>query len=101
MDDHPRAQLDLVDYAERSQTSPCFISRIVDGTHDFPHGEIYRDEFAIAFLNRFPTQLGYRELLLDVGRPLLTSPREHEGVRRSVLDPRRGRGGMLTAWTMV
>jgi diadenosine tetraphosphate (Ap4A) HIT family hydrolase len=31
----------------------------VDGTHDHAHEIVYRDEFAIAFLNRFPTVLGY------------------------------------------
>lgn len=54
-----RARLDLADYVRRSQTNPCFICKVIDGTHDFLHGEIYRDDFAIAFLNRFPTLLGY------------------------------------------
>lgn len=60
MPDTPRrAQLDLADYAQRSQTSPCFICKIIEGSHAFPHGEIYRDDFAIVFLNRYRTQLGY------------------------------------------
>src|SRR5207253_4887210 len=54
-----RAHLNIEEYARRSQTNPCFICKIIDGTHDFPHAEIYRDDFAIAFLNRFPTQIGY------------------------------------------
>ena len=54
-----RAQLDLDEYARRAQSNPCFICKVVMGTHHFPHAEIYRDDFAIAFLNRFPTQLGY------------------------------------------
>jgi diadenosine tetraphosphate (Ap4A) HIT family hydrolase len=62
-----RAHLDLEDYARRSQANACFICKIVDGTHHFPHGEIYRDDFAVVFLNRFPTLLGYT----------LVAPREH------------------------
>lgn len=56
---HRRVRLDLEEYAQRSQKGPCFICRIIDGSHEFLHGEIYRDDFAIAFLNRFPTLLGY------------------------------------------
>lgn len=69
----PRAHLDLEDYVKRSQADPCFICKIVDGTHHFPHGEIYRDDFAVVFLNRFPTLLGYT----------LVAPLEH---RVSVID---------------
>lgn len=54
-----RAHVDLEGYARRSQSDPCFICKVVDGTHHLSHGEIYRDDFAIAFLNRFPTLLGY------------------------------------------
>lgn len=54
-----RAQLDLSAYAQQSQTEPCFVCRIVDGSHAFPHAEIYRDDYAIAFMNRYPTLLGY------------------------------------------
>lgn len=72
-EDVRRAQLDLEDYARRSQSNPCFICKIVDGTRHFPHGEIYRDDFAIVFLNRFPTLLGYT----------LVAPLEH---RASVID---------------
>lgn len=58
-EDLRRVLLDLQDYSRRSQANPCFICKIVDGTHEFPHGEIYRDDFAVVFLNRFPTLLGY------------------------------------------
>jgi hypothetical protein len=68
-----RARLGIADYARRSQVDPCFLCKIVEGTHDFPHGEIYRDGFAVAFLNRFPTLLGYT----------LVAPIEH---RVSVVD---------------
>jgi diadenosine tetraphosphate (Ap4A) HIT family hydrolase len=59
MSDHGRVRLDLDEYSQKSQTNPCFICQIVAGTHHFPHGEIYRDDRAIAFLNRFPTLYGY------------------------------------------
>lgn len=72
-EDVRRVHSDLEDYARRSQTNPCFICKIVDGTHHFPHGEIYRDDFSIAVLNRFPTLLGYT----------LIAPLEH---RVSVID---------------
>ena len=71
--EHRRVELDVADYVRRSQSGPCFICKVVDGTHEFPHGEIYRDDFAIAFLNRFPTLLGYA----------LLAPLEH---RVSVVD---------------
>lgn len=60
MADAPRrATLDLADYSKRSQSNPCFICKVIDGTHHFPHEVVYRDEAAIAMLNRFPTLLGY------------------------------------------
>ena len=54
-----RRALDVAQYEHEARAQPCFICRIVDGTHDFPHGEIYRDEVGIAFLNRYPTMFGY------------------------------------------
>lgn len=58
-DDLKRLALDLEEYSIASQREPCFICRIVDGTHPVEHEVIYRDDFAIAFLNRFPTLYGY------------------------------------------
>ncbi len=54
-----RERLDLAAYNESAQSGPCFICRIVNGTHEHEHPVIYRDEHTIAFLNRFPTVLGY------------------------------------------
>jgi diadenosine tetraphosphate (Ap4A) HIT family hydrolase len=51
--------LDLTEYSIASQREPCFICRIIDGTHPVPHEVIYRDDSVIAFLNRFPTLYGY------------------------------------------
>jgi len=54
-----RATLDLAEYARASQSSACFVCELIAGTIDSPHEVVYRDDFAIAFLNRFPTLLGY------------------------------------------
>lgn len=54
-----RATLDIAEYARRSRSNPCFICKVIDGTHHVPHEVVYRDEAAIAMLNRFPTLLGY------------------------------------------
>jgi len=54
-----RATLNLQDYARRARSDRCFICQIVAGSHPFEHEVIYRDDQAIAFLNRFPTLLGY------------------------------------------
>ena len=60
MPDEPRrATLDLVEYSKRSQSNPCFICKVIDGTHHVPHEVVYRDDNTIAMLNRFPTLLGY------------------------------------------
>jgi diadenosine tetraphosphate (Ap4A) HIT family hydrolase len=54
-----RATLNLQDYSRRAQSDPCFICQIVAGSHRFQHEVMYRDAQAIAWLNRFPTLLGY------------------------------------------
>ncbi|MEY2468207.1 MAG: hypothetical protein QOF21_905 [Actinomycetota bacterium] len=59
VDETKRATLDLAEYMRNSQSSACFICELVAGTIDSPHEVVYRDDFAIAFLNRFPTLLGY------------------------------------------
>lgn len=64
---YPRRHLDLKTYAARTQNAPCFICKVIDGTIPNEHPPIYRDETAIAFLNRFPTLLGY----------VLVAPIEH------------------------
>ena len=59
MTEPERAFLDLVEYARRSQQDPCFICKVIDGTDDPRHHIVYRDAYAIAFLNQYPTLLGY------------------------------------------
>lgn len=65
--DLERRELDLDDYEQRSRIGPCFICQVIDGTHEFAHGEIHRDDVGVAFLSRYPTVLGYA----------LVAPREH------------------------
>lgn len=54
-----RLALDMEEYSRASQEEPCFICRIIDGTHAVSHEVVHRDDFAIAFLNRYPTLYGY------------------------------------------
>jgi diadenosine tetraphosphate (Ap4A) HIT family hydrolase len=67
-----RRAVDIASYVDRVRTGSCFICGIVDGTAE-PHRVVYRDDNAIAFLNRFPTLYGY----------VLVAPVEH---RVSVVD---------------
>lgn len=86
-----RVHLDLDEYAKRSQTGPCFICEIVDGTHK-SHAEIYRDDFAVAFLNRFPTLLGYTLVApLDHRVSVVDDFSEEDHLRMQALVHRVGR----------
>jgi ATP adenylyltransferase len=57
--------VDVEAYHRRAQQGPCFVCEIVAGS--LPHHVVYEDETAIAFLNRFPTLLGYT----------IVAPKEH------------------------
>jgi diadenosine tetraphosphate (Ap4A) HIT family hydrolase len=57
---------DLKAYRTLVQNGPCFICNIVAG-QDKTHHIVYKDEVAIAFLNKYPTLYGY----------LLVAPIEH------------------------
>ena len=92
MSEQRRAHIDLAEYTRRSQSNPCFICRIVDGTHDFAHGEMYRDDFAIAFLNRFPTLHGYTLVApIDHRVSVVDDFSEDEHLRMQALVHRIGR----------
>ena len=58
-------KVDPAAYHRRVREGPCFVCEIVDGRS--PHHVVYEDERAIAFLNRYPTTIGYT----------LVAPREH------------------------
>lgn len=46
-------------YARRSQEGPCFVCAIVAGEPGYEHHLVFEDDETIAFLNRYPTLVGY------------------------------------------
>ena len=62
-----RQPFDLEAYVERSTRGPCFICRLVAGDPDYRHHIVWEDDFAIAFLNKWPVLAGYT----------LVSPKAH------------------------
>jgi diadenosine tetraphosphate (Ap4A) HIT family hydrolase len=54
-----RVPFDTRTYARRSQEGPCFVCAILDGHPGYSHHCVYEDDDTIAFLNRYPTLLGY------------------------------------------
>lgn len=54
-----RQNFDVVGYVASIKAHPCFICGLVSGDPEFAHHVVFEDEFAIAFLNRFPPLLGY------------------------------------------
>jgi len=58
-------KVDAGAYHRRVREGPCFVCEIVAGRS--PHHVVYEDDRAIAFLNRYPTVLGYT----------LVAPKEH------------------------
>ncbi len=58
IDEPALAQLDLKSYLREAKRG-CFICRLIEGDESLPpHHVIWRNEQAIAFLNRFPTVFG-------------------------------------------
>ena len=62
-----RRPFDLDSYIERSTRGPCFICRLVAGDPDYRHHVVYEDDWAIAFLNKWPILAGHT----------LVSPKPH------------------------
>jgi len=54
-----RQRFDVASYVASIQTRPCFICGLVAGDPAFAHHIVFEDDFAIAFLNKFPTLAGY------------------------------------------
>jgi diadenosine tetraphosphate (Ap4A) HIT family hydrolase len=54
-----RSPVDMDAYIKGIQTRPCFICRIVAKDPAFVHHIVYEDDFAIVFLNKYPTLRGY------------------------------------------
>jgi diadenosine tetraphosphate (Ap4A) HIT family hydrolase len=62
-----RVPMDVERYARRSRAGGCFICAMLAGDPRFRHHLLYEDEHTVAFLNRYPTLLGYS----------LVAPRRH------------------------
>ena len=54
-----RRTFDVASYLDSIRTRPCFICGLVSGDPAFAHHVVYEDDFAIAFLNKYPTLTGY------------------------------------------
>ena len=54
-----RQRFDVASYIEQLKTRPCFICGLVSGDPALAHPIVYEDDFAIAFLNKYPPMLGY------------------------------------------
>jgi histidine triad (HIT) family protein len=54
-----RRAFDVAAYVERTRTRRCFICGLVSGDPEFAHHVVFEDDFAIAFLNKYPTLTGH------------------------------------------
>jgi diadenosine tetraphosphate (Ap4A) HIT family hydrolase len=55
----PKKRFDVDAYSKRTQQGRCFVCTIVAGQSEYHHHLVYQDDETIAFLNRYPTLLGY------------------------------------------
>src|SRR5512144_1090956 len=53
-----RKSFDLQAYVRRVRNGPCFICEMIAGRLQGNH-VVYQDEYAIVFLNKYPTLYGY------------------------------------------
>jgi diadenosine tetraphosphate (Ap4A) HIT family hydrolase len=89
---YPRRQLDLGAYSARARVGPCFICRVGAGSSPHEHPTIYRDDTVVAFLNRFPTVLGYVLVApIDHRENVVTDFSMEEYLRLQVIVHRTGR----------
>jgi hypothetical protein len=65
--EYERYEIDAEAYHRRCQTGPCFICRIVARDPAYPADIVYKDEVAIAFLDKYPRLYGWT----------LVAPRAH------------------------
>lgn len=54
-----KVPFDVERYARRTRQGLCFICALLAGEPDSAHHQVYEDARTIAFLNRYPTLLGY------------------------------------------
>jgi diadenosine tetraphosphate (Ap4A) HIT family hydrolase len=62
-----RIPMDVGRYAQQVRAGPCFICAMLAGEPRYRHHLLYADDHTVAFLNRYPTLLGYS----------LVAPRRH------------------------
>ena len=53
-----RTTVDVAAYAERARSGPCCICECVAGNPAYAHRIVYRDEWLVAFMDRYPTMPG-------------------------------------------
>jgi len=51
-------QQDWQEFHHRAQTDPCFICKIIADNPEYPYYLVYKDDVAIAFLDKYPTLYG-------------------------------------------
>jgi ATP adenylyltransferase len=86
-----RDAFDLDAYIGRSTRGPCFICRLVAGDPDYRHYVVYEDDFAIAFLNKWPILAGYTLVCPKAHREQVTGDfTEEEYLRLQALVRRVG-----------
>lgn len=54
-----RLKFDTAGYLEGVRSRPCFICGLVAGDPAFAHPVVFEDDFAVAFLNKFPALAGH------------------------------------------
>lgn len=54
-----RTRFDVEAYLRSVRERPCFICGLVAGDPEFAHHVVFEDDFAIAFLNKYPSLAGY------------------------------------------
>lgn len=59
MTEFSRKTVDVVAYAASRKNAPCFVCAIIAGDPGHDHEIFYDDGDTFAFLNRYPTLLGY------------------------------------------
>jgi diadenosine tetraphosphate (Ap4A) HIT family hydrolase len=64
---HLKREFDSEAYSRRVQEGPCFVCAFLAGHPDYRHHLVHEDDDSVAFLNRYPTLLGY----------CLVAPRKH------------------------
>ena len=54
-----RQKFDVEQYLKTVRDRPCFVCGLVSGDPGFAHHIVFEDDFAVAFLNKYPPLVGY------------------------------------------